>query len=102
MAAAAAAIVWTLHGATRPVAQIAIPGFTVLQEESVMSLSKVIELSSSSPKSVEDAVQSGLRKMAQTVKNIKGAWVNEIKVVTDADGSITEWRVNMRINFIVE
>ncbi len=67
-----------------------------------MSVSKVIELSSSSSKSIEDAVQSGLRKMAQTVKNIKGAWVNDIKVVTDADGNVTEWRVNMRINFIVE
>ncbi len=77
-------------------------GFLVLQKESVMSVSKVIELSSSSPKSIEDAVQTGLRKMAHTVKNIKGAWVNDIKVVTDADGGVTEWRVNMRINFIVE
>ena len=67
-----------------------------------MSVSKVIELSSSSSKGVEDAVQSGLRKVAQTVKNIKGAWVNEIKVVTSADGTVTEWRVNMRINFIVD
>lgn len=67
-----------------------------------MSVSKVIELSSSSSKSVEDAVQSGLRKVAQTVKNIKGAWVNDIKVITSADGTITEWRVNMRINFIVD
>ncbi len=67
-----------------------------------MSVSKVIELSSSSSKGVEDAVQSGLRKVAQTVKNIKGAWVNDIKVVTSADGTVTEWRVNMRINFIVE
>ena len=67
-----------------------------------MSVSKVIELSSSSSKGVEDAVQSGLRKVAQTVKNIKGAWVNEIKVITSADGTVTEWRVNMRINFIVD
>ena len=67
-----------------------------------MSVSKVIELSSSSSKGVEDAVQSGLRKVAHTVKNIKGAWVNDIKVVTDADGGVTEWRVNMRINFVVE
>ena len=67
-----------------------------------MSITKVIELSSSSPKSVEDAVTSGLKKAAQTVKNIKGAWVNEVKVATDADGNIKEWRVNMRINFLVD
>lgn len=67
-----------------------------------MSVAKVIELSSSSPKGIEDAVQQGLHKVSKTVKNIKGAWVNEIKVSTGADGSVTEWRVNMRINFIVD
>lgn len=67
-----------------------------------MSVTKVIELSSSSNKGVEDAVQQGLKKVAKTVKNIKGAWVNEIKCSTDGEGTITEWRVNMRINFLVE
>jgi flavin-binding protein dodecin len=67
-----------------------------------MSVAKVIELSSSSSKGIEDAVQQGLKKVSQTVKNIKGAWVNEIKVSTGADGSVIEWRVNMRINFIVD
>jgi flavin-binding protein dodecin len=67
-----------------------------------MSIAKVIELSSSSPKGIEDAVQSGLTKVAKTVKNIKGAWINEIKVATTDEGKITEWRVNMRINFVVE
>jgi len=67
-----------------------------------MSVSKVIELSSSSSNGIEDAVQKGLKKVAQTVKNIKSAWVNEIRAVTAEDGSVVEWRVNMRINFIVE
>jgi dodecin len=67
-----------------------------------MSIAKVIEVSSSSPKSIDDAVQSGLLKVATTVKNLKGAWVNEIKVVTDGEGRVTEWRVNMRVNFVVE
>jgi len=66
-----------------------------------MSIAKIIEISSSSKKSVEDAVQSGLTKCAETVKNIQGAWINETKVVTDGSGKITEWRVNMRVTFIV-
>lgn len=66
-----------------------------------MSVAKIIEVNSSSTKSMEDAVQSGLKKCAETVKNIKGAWVNEIKVVTGPDGSVTEWRVNLRVTFIV-
>ena len=67
-----------------------------------MSIAKVIELSSSSTKSVEDAVQVGLRKVAETVKNIQGAWVSEIKVKTKDDGTIEEWRVNLRVTFVVE
>jgi len=67
-----------------------------------MTVAKVIELSSSSPNGIEDAVQQGLRKVSQTVKNIRGAWVNDIKVVTGDDGSVVEWRVNMRINFVVD
>jgi dodecin len=71
-------------------------------EDSPMTVAKVIELSSSSSKGIEDAVQTGLAKVSKTVKNIKSAWVNEIRAITGEDGSVIEWRVNMRINFIVE
>lgn len=67
-----------------------------------MSVAKVIEISTSSSKGIEDAVQHGLTKTAESVKHIKGAWLNDIKVVTDAKGKVTEWRVNMRVNFVVE
>lgn len=67
-----------------------------------MSIAKVIELNAASEKSMEDAVQRGLKKAAESVKNIKGAWVNEVKVITDDSGNITEWRVNMKVNFIVQ
>ena len=66
------------------------------------TVTKVIEVSSSSKKGVEEAVQSGLKKVAKSVKNICGAWVNDIKVVTDGEGTITEWRVNMRVSFVVD
>lgn len=66
-----------------------------------MSVTKVIEVSSAGS-SVENAVQAGLSKVAETVKGIQGAWVNDIKVVTSADGSVTEWRVNMRVSFVVQ
>ena len=66
------------------------------------SITKVIEVSAASNKGIEEAVQGGLKKVAKSVKNIKGAWVNEIKVVTDDDGKVTEWRVNMRVSFLVD
>ena len=66
-----------------------------------MSVAKIIEVNASSKTSMEEAVKVGLKKTSETVKNIKGAWVNEIKVVTDDGGNVTEWRVNLRITFVV-
>ena len=66
------------------------------------TVTKVIEVSSSSKKGVEDAVQGGLKKVSKSVKNIQGAWVNEMKVLTSPDGTVTHWRVNLRISFVVE
>jgi len=66
-----------------------------------MAVAKVIELSTSSSIGVEDAVKTGLAKCAESVKNIQGAWVNEIKVTTDAAGNIQEWRVNLKVSFVV-
>lgn len=65
------------------------------------TVTKIIEISASSKKGIEDAVQAGLKKAAKSVKDIKGAWVNDIKVVTNDDGSVAEWRVNMRVSFVV-
>ncbi len=67
-----------------------------------MSVAKIIELNAASKTSMEDAVKVGLKKCSESVKNIKGAWVNEIKVVTDSDGNVTEWRVNLRVSFVVQ
>lgn len=67
-----------------------------------MSVAKIIEVNASSKTSMEDAVKVGLKKTSETVKNIKGAWVNEIKVVTDDGGNVQEWRVNLRISFVVD
>ncbi len=66
------------------------------------TVTKIIEISAASPKGIEEAVQIGLKKAAKSVKGIKGAWVNDIKVVTSDDGKVTEWRVNMRVSFVVE
>ncbi|NOT87182.1 MAG: dodecin domain-containing protein [Lysobacter sp.] len=67
-----------------------------------MSIAKIIEVNAASNTSVEDAVRSGLKKCAESVKNIKGAWINETKAVTDDAGNVIEWRVNMRVSFVVE
>ena len=45
-----------------------------------MAVAKVIELTSSSATSVEDAVKAGLAKCAETVNDIQGAWVSETEI----------------------
>lgn len=67
-----------------------------------MSVAKIIELKAASKTSVEDAVQAGLAKCAETVKDIQGAWINGVNVVTDAGGNITEWRVDLKVTFLVK
>ena len=66
-----------------------------------MSVAKVVELTASSPTSFEDAVQAGIDKAAETLRNIKGAWVSEEKVDVE-DGKIVAYRVTLRISFLVE
>lgn len=66
-----------------------------------MSVAKVIEITSSSSKGFEDAIRSGIATAAETVEQIEGAWVAEQKVVV-AKGRVVEYRVTMRLTFLVE
>jgi len=66
-----------------------------------MSVAKVTEITSSSPKSFEDAVQSGIARASKTLQNIKGAWVKGLKIDVD-NNRITSYRVDMKISFILK
>jgi flavin-binding protein dodecin len=66
-----------------------------------MSVAKVIELSSSSPKSFEDAIQIAITRASKTVKNIEGAWIKEQKVEI-RDGKITGYRVHLNVTFVLD
>ena len=65
-----------------------------------MSVSKVIEISSISKKSFEDAIAHGIARAAKTVENIEGAWIQEQKVKVK-DGKVVEYRVNMKVTFVL-
>lgn len=66
-----------------------------------MSVARVTEISSSSPKSFEDAIQQGIERATKTLKNVEGAWIKEQKVALD-NGKIIEYRVDMHITFVLE
>jgi hypothetical protein len=65
------------------------------------SVAKVIELTASSSKSIEDAVENGVRRADGTLDQIEGAWLQDIKCVVK-NGKVAEWRVNMKVTFILK
>lgn len=66
-----------------------------------MAVAKVIEITSSSEESFEDAIRRGIAKAAETVHNIKGAWVKEQKVLVE-DGNVTGYRVDLKVSFVLD
>ena len=66
-----------------------------------MSVAKVSEISSTSSKSFEDAVQQGLVRAGKTLRHVRGAWIKEQHVRCD-EGRITEYRVNMMVTFVID
>lgn len=67
-----------------------------------MSVARVTEIKSSSKNSFEDAIKEGVARAAKTLKNIKSAWIENQEVMIDEDGNITEYRVQMKVTFVLE
>jgi dodecin len=66
-----------------------------------MAVAKVSEISSTSTKSFEDAVQQGLARASKTLRHIRGAWIKEQHVRCD-EGKIVEYRVNLMVTFVLD
>lgn len=66
-----------------------------------MSVAKVTEIISASSKSFDDAVENGIKRASKTLKGITGAWVADQKV-TVSDGKIDEYRVVLKVTFVLE
>jgi len=66
-----------------------------------MSIAKVTEIISSSEKSFDDAVENGIKRANKSLKNVKSAWVQDQKVTVGKDGEINEYRVNLKVTFVL-
>ncbi|NND19089.1 MAG: dodecin domain-containing protein [Silicimonas sp.] len=66
-----------------------------------MSVARVTEIIASSEKSFEDAVEVGVKRAVETLKNVEGAWVQDQKVVVQG-GKIAEYRVILKVTFVLE
>ena len=66
-----------------------------------MSVAKITEVSSTSTKSFEDAVEQGVERANKTLKNVTGAWVAD-QSVTVKDGKVNSYNVRMKITFVLK
>ena len=66
-----------------------------------MSVAKVSEISSTSTKSFEDAINQGIARAQKTLRNVRSAWIKEQQVRV-SEGRITEYQVNMRVTFVID
>ena len=66
-----------------------------------MSIAKIIELSSESTVSFDEAIREGIERASKTIHHIKNAWVKNQSVVVE-DGKITKYRVDLKVTFILD
>ena len=67
-----------------------------------MSISRTTEIKSSSALSFDDAMKKGIDRALKTLKNVRGAWIENQEVLLDEKGKISEYRVEMKITFILD
>ena len=65
-----------------------------------MTVARVTEISSSSKKSFEDAVEKGVERACKTLNNVTGAWVKD-QEVSIKDGKVDKFIVKMKISFVL-
>ena len=65
------------------------------------SIARVTEISATSDKSFEDAIQQGIARATQTLRNVQGAWIKEQEVSVE-NNQIVAYKVNMMITFILD
>jgi flavin-binding protein dodecin len=67
-----------------------------------MSIARVTEIKSSSRVSFDDAIKKGIARANKTLKNVRGAWIWNEEVFVDKKGKISEYRVQMKVTFLLE
>jgi len=67
-----------------------------------MSVARITEVKSSSTKSFDDAIKIGVARAHKTLKNVKSAWIWNQEVIVDDDGNVAEYRVHMKVTFVLE
>jgi flavin-binding protein dodecin len=79
-------------------------GVSALESQALevdMSVARVVEISSTSAQSFEDAMRQGIDRATRTLRNVKSAWIKEQEVEI-ADGKVVKFKVNMLVTFVLD
>jgi hypothetical protein len=71
------------------------------KERNIISVEKISEISATSKKSFDDAIQNGLKRAAKTLRGIQSAWVADQEVYVKA-GKISEYHVRLKLTFLMD
>ena len=66
-----------------------------------MTVARVTEIKASSRKSFDAAIREGLARANKTLERVKSAWIHDQEIIVDDKGEIAEYRVLMKITFIL-
>ena len=67
-----------------------------------MSIASISEIKASSTESFDDAITQGVARAVKTLRNVKSAWVQNEEVQIDENGNITEYRVQLKVTFVLD
>jgi dodecin len=67
-----------------------------------MAVARVTEISATSPEGFEEAIEEGLAKARETLRELKSAWVKEQRVNLGEDGTISDYQVNLLVTFVLD
>lgn len=67
-----------------------------------MSVASVSEIKASSTESFDDAVRQGVARAVKTLRNVKSAWIANQDVQIDENGNIVEYRVQLKVTFVLD
>lgn len=65
------------------------------------TVARVTEISATSDQSFEDAINTGISRAGETLRQVRSAWIKEMHVDV-ADGRVYQYRVNMLVTFVLE
>ena len=62
------------------------------------SIAKIIELSADSEKSFDDALQQGIKRATDTLRNVRSVWIQDQEVLLEG-GAVKLYRLHLKVTF---